>query len=64
MDMMFLVLHIEAGGGTIHALAFDANKPDYFVRQDDSTCLRAPRGYGDDRGARPTRRRGLRSLVR
>jgi ATP-dependent DNA helicase RecG len=37
-----LVLHVEPGGGTIHALVLDANKPEYYVRRDGSTYYARP----------------------
>jgi hypothetical protein len=38
-----LVLHVQAGGGTIHALVLDGNKPEYFVRRDGTTFYARPR---------------------
>lgn len=31
---LVLVLHVPPGGGVIHALVLDANKPEYYVRRD------------------------------
>ena len=38
-----LVLHVQAGGGTIHwRLVLEANKPEYYVRRDGSTYYARP----------------------
>ena len=34
---LVLVLHVHPGGGTIHALVIDANKPEFYVRRDGTT---------------------------
>lgn len=37
-----LVLHVQPGGGTIHALIVDSNKPEYYVRRDGTTFYARP----------------------
>jgi hypothetical protein len=37
-----LVLHVQPGGGTIHALVADGNKPEYYVRRDGTTFYARP----------------------
>ena len=37
-----LVLHVEPGRGTIHALVLDSNKPEYYVRRDGTTYYARP----------------------
>jgi Putative DNA-binding domain len=37
-----LVLHVQPGGGTIHALTIDSNKPEYYVRRDGTTFYAKP----------------------
>jgi len=37
-----LVLHVQPGGGTIHALIIDGNKPEYYVRRDATTFYARP----------------------
>jgi hypothetical protein len=37
-----LVLHVPPGGGIIHALILDSNKPEYYVRRDGTTFHARP----------------------
>lgn len=37
-----LVLHVLPGGGTIHGLIVDGNKPEYYVRRDGTTFYARP----------------------
>jgi hypothetical protein len=37
-----LMLHVQPGGGTIHALILDGNKPEYYVRRDGTTFYARP----------------------
>ena len=37
-----LVLHVNGGGATIHALVLDANKPEYYVRREATTYFARP----------------------
>jgi hypothetical protein len=37
-----LVVHVQPGGGAIHALVLDGNKPEYYVRRDGTTFYARP----------------------
>jgi predicted HTH transcriptional regulator len=39
---LVLVMHVQPGGGTIHALVLDANKPEFYVRRDGTTFYARP----------------------